>query len=66
MTELEQLIIQTIGDYLDEVKLNGDPNSFVEMDQQVIHIASDKFGEHYYKVTISKTDASEYFKPVFT
>ena len=62
MNELERMVLQTIGGYIDEVTLCGDPDSFVEMEQQVIHVASTKFGEHYFKVTLTSTTEDQYFK----
>ena len=60
---LPQYLLQTIGGAIDEVTLAGDPDSFLEMEQAVVHVASAKFGEHYFRVTLTETTADEYFKP---
>jgi len=62
---LTQAVLQTIGGAIDEVTLAGDPDSFVEMDQQVVHVESTKFGTHYLRVELVEVDKAEYFKPIF-
>lgn len=54
-------VLQLINRYFpDEGRLLDDDNSFVEMDQDVVHIASDKYGERYFKILVVPCDESEY------
>lgn len=66
MNDLERHILATIGGNIDEVRLAGDDNSFVEMDQGVIHVCSDRFGgEFYFKVRLEPATEADYFKSIW-
>lgn len=58
--EIKKELILLIGSCIDEESL---PNrdSFVEMDQAVIHCVAD--GERYFKVTLTETTEDEYYEP---
>jgi hypothetical protein len=57
---LTQAVLQTIGGAIDEVTLAGDPDSFVEMDQGVIHIESRQHGMRYLRVDLVEVDKADY------
>ena len=62
--ELKRQLILLIGGAIDEETITG-IDSFVEMDQAVIHFAGEG-GERYFRVTLTETTEDEYFKPYDT
>ncbi|MGR3174302.1 MAG: hypothetical protein ACUZ8N_06850 [Candidatus Scalindua sp.] len=62
LDELKIAIVSFIGDTIDEERIPGIDNSFVEMDQGVIHYAGDG-GERYLRITLTEVGEEEYFKP---
>jgi hypothetical protein len=57
--ELKLQLLQLIGNSIDETSISTG-NSFVEMDQQVIHYAGDA-GDRYFKVILQEVGADQYF-----
>lgn len=51
-----------IGNSIDEATLPG-CDSFIEMDQAVIHFAGGD-GDRYFRVTLTETTADQYFVPI--
>lgn len=67
MTKAELSVLRLIHhNFPDEGTLLDDPNSFVEMDQGVVHVVSNKYGHHYFRIMICPCDESEYFKSIWT
>lgn len=58
--EIKKDLIQLIGVYIDESCLLNISDSFVEMDEGVIHCCAGK--DHYFKVTLTETTKDEYWK----
>lgn len=66
MTPAELSVLRLINhSFPDEGRLLDDPDSFVEMDQGVVHISSTKYGEHYFRIIVCPCDESEYFKSIW-
>ncbi len=65
ITPLEHAILQTIGGCIDEQTLCGDQNSFVEMEQRTIHVASDKHGDRFFRVTLTEVTKDQYTETDF-
>ncbi len=63
--QLKRALLDLIGQSIDEASISphddADHNSFVEMEQQVIHYAGD-CGDRYFRVDLKETVASEYFE----
>ncbi|MCP3683511.1 MAG: hypothetical protein GY861_12560 [bacterium] len=58
--KLKKEIINTIGNHIDEVCLVGDPNSFIEMETNVLHCIAN--GEDYYfALKIERVSEENYF-----
>lgn len=67
MIKVELAVLRLINHHFpDEGSLLDDENSFVEMDQGVVHVASTKYGNHYFRIMICPCDESEYFKSIWT
>lgn len=60
--ELKFHLLRLVGASIDEQSIDVG-NSFVEMDEQVIHYAGDA-GDRYFKVTLQEVDQSQYFAPI--
>jgi len=61
MTPVEKSVLRVLEqNFPDEGSLLDDPNSFIEMENGVIHIASNKYGNKYFRVVIRPCDESEY------
>jgi hypothetical protein len=60
--QLKWYLMRLIGNSIDETSI-GVGNSFVEMDEGVIHYAGDN-GDRYFKVTLEETTESHYFDPL--
>ena len=54
-------LINLIGAAIDETSAPGVENSFVEMENAVIHYAGDG-GERYFRVLLIESDGSDYFE----
>lgn len=59
--KLKKALMTTIGDCIDEKMLSTVADSFVEMDNQVIHVVIDG-GDRYFRVDLTEVDESEYDK----
>lgn len=57
-------LLGLIGGRIDEDRLVDDPDSFVEMDKQVIHVASTKYGTRYFRVTLTEVTEGDYDEPI--
>ncbi len=60
--QLKWYLLRLIGDAIDEESIYVG-NSFVEMDEAVIHYAGDA-GDRYFKVTLTEVDESTYRDPI--
>lgn len=60
--ELKRKIIDTIGAAIDEASVIGVENSFIEMDQAVLHYAGEGV-DRYFRITLTETTELEYWQP---
>ncbi len=60
---LKANLLRLIGAAIDEASVPNVENSFVEMDERVIHYAGDG-GERYFRVVLVETTEDEYFKSI--
>jgi hypothetical protein len=54
--------LETVSLYIDEERLHDDENSFLEMYGPLLQVNSDKYGFHYYRVTLTPITKEEYFE----
>lgn len=59
--DLKRKLMDTIGAAIDEASVIGVENSFIEMDQAVLHYAGDG-GERYFRLTLTDATEAEYFE----
>lgn len=59
---LKAAILNTISNAIDEERVAGYEDSFIEMDTQVIHVVLGDDPSRYFKVTLTEVDESEYFE----
>ena len=60
--ELKQRLMHLLGESIDEDRVPGVSDSFVEMETNVMHVCCDG-QDRYFRVTLTETTEDQYFIP---